>query len=88
MSLTDLITDKNLSPDMQLVADVCGIEVVRTLMAKLPGLRIYIPHPSRVTSIVRQYIHQRSRDGAGPVEIAAELGLSVRYVRDCLRSSS
>lgn len=86
MLLTDLITEKNLSPDMQLVADVCGIEVVRTLMAQLPGLRIYIPHPSRVSSIVRQYIVQRSAEGGSPAEIARELGLSVRYIRDSLRS--
>ena len=86
MSIIDLITPQHLNEDMQLIADACSIDVVRTLMSKVPGARIYIPFPQHLAPLVEEYIVIRVRDGASASTIARELGRPVEYIRKCIRT--
>lgn len=86
MSLTNRITYQHLSADMQLIADVCGIDVVRTLMVELPGTRLYVPHPNRIEPLVQAYIAELHTQNVPIRTIAKEVGLSIDYVRSAVRA--
>ena len=88
MSLTSHIQPEHLSPDMQLIADVCGIHVARKLMMELPGLRLYIPHPNRIESLVHGYIVEQHKQNVPLKTIAKEVGLSVDYVRNVIKNKT
>ena len=87
MPLSDHIEPSHLSADMKLIADVCGLDVARRLMSELPGLRLYVPHPNRVESLVRGYIEECHAQSMPLKSIAKEVGLSVDYVRNVIRNT-
>jgi Mor family transcriptional regulator len=88
-SLTDLIAFEDLSPDMRLVAESCGMDVAITLIRNCPGISIYVPRADKMTALVRRYIQQRYEGRSiGEAEIkqlAIELQKSPSFVRQVVR---
>ncbi len=76
----DLITDKDLTPDLKLLSDVCGIETVKTLLRNLNGLSFYIPKISHLDTLVIKY-YQLNKDKSYK-QIARELGVSEPYLKN------
>lgn len=75
-----MITIDEVTPDMRLLADVCGEEAMRQILRHLGGTQFYIPKMSKFDSFVLRYYNQNKDK---PLKyIAIQLGVSEQYVRN------
>lgn len=88
-AILDLLTAEDLPPDIRLVHDACGMEVVKSLLAHLGGGRFYIPKPVSIAPLFERYIRSvMTNGGEGDCDariIAARLGVSTEKVRAAAR---
>ncbi len=54
MNIYDEIEYEDLTPDLKLIADSCGIVTVRQLLKNLGGLTFYIPKITKLKNFVRR----------------------------------
>jgi hypothetical protein len=80
------IEKEDLTEDLDMIADVCGIESVRKLMRNYPGLSFYIPKVARLDTFVVRYLKINKRRGFK--QIAKDLGVSESYLRKVARNIS
>ncbi|MBM2814661.1 MAG: hypothetical protein HW421_1423 [Ignavibacteria bacterium] len=69
----------DLTPDLQLLAESFGIEIVRNLLRNFGGISFYIPKMSRLDGFIIKYIKENS--GKSLKIIASELGVSEHFLR-------
>lgn len=88
--LTDLISIDDLSADMRLIAQSCGLETAKKLIANCPGIQIYIPRPEHVEGLVKKLIVSRYGDrdlsDSEIKALAVELRKSPSFLRQVARS--
>ena len=88
-TLTDHISFEDLSDDMKLVAQACGLEVARSLIANCPGIQLYIQRPEHMNDTLRRYIAEwlngRRATEQEVKALAVLLRKSPRYVRRVMR---
>ncbi len=87
--LADHVSFEDLTDDMKLVAQSCGLEIARALIANCPGIQLYVPRPENMTQVMRRYVRSRIGERA-PTDaeikaIAIELGKSPSYLRQVMR---
>lgn len=75
----EFIDESELTPDLQIMADLCGMDLVRKLLKSLPGMSFYIPRISRLDSFVKKFISM-NRDKSRK-QIAKELNVSENYLK-------
>jgi hypothetical protein len=73
------IEEEDLTEDLGMIADVCGIETVRDLMRHYPGLSFYVPKLARLDTFVVRYLRTNRRRGFKL--LAHDLGVSESYLR-------
>ena len=74
----NLIEYEDLTPDLQLLADVVGMENTRVILRELAGVYIYIPNISRLERFVLRYLQDNIDK---PVKKTAnELGVSAQFL--------
>jgi hypothetical protein len=78
-NLYQSIQEEELTPDLQLLAQVCGMESIRIILKEFKGLNFYIPKITRIEKFVRRYL--RENQSKPPKELARELGVSENYVK-------
>jgi hypothetical protein len=76
----DLIALEDLTSDLAMVAESCGLDLVRKLLRNFGGISFYIPKLSRLESFVMRYLD--SNKVKPNKEIAIELGVSETFLRD------
>ncbi len=82
MDIFDMIEMEELTPDMRLIAEVCGEKAVRDLLRHLGGTQFYIPKMSKFDAFVLRYIKS---NWDKPIKlIAVELGVSEQHIRNKL----
>ncbi len=69
---------QDLTDDLELIASVVGIDVLRNLLRNLQGAYIYIPKISRLEKFVVRYLNQNNHKSLK--QIAVELGVSTQYL--------
>lgn len=74
---------EELTEDLKLIADVCGIESVRNMLKELSGTYFYVPKISRLDDFVIKYI-KRNNDKSKK-EIARSLNVSEQYLRTLIK---
>lgn len=74
----DLIQYEDLTPDLQLLTNVCGLEAVRQMLRHFSGLSFYIPRISRLDSFVTHYL--KSNKDKNIKEIAKFLNVSEQFL--------
>ena len=79
MDAIDKIKDEDLTPDLKLLADICGIETIRTLLRNYSGLGFYIPKLTKLDNFIFRYLSQN--DGKTLKEIAKELNVSENFLK-------
>lgn len=81
--ILDLLRVEDLPPDIRLIHDACGMEVVKLLLTHLGGGRFYVPKPVSLEPLFERFIRAVVDEaGVGDVRIiAARLGVSVEKVR-------
>ena len=79
----DHIDIDDLTEDLQLIAEICGMEAIRNLLRHYSGLNIYVPKISRLDRFILKYIGKnRSR----PIkQLALELKISEHHLRNLLK---
>lgn len=75
------LTKEDLSNDLLLIADACGIEVVRILLEKCSGIQFYIPNINKIKPIYIRRITTFNKENVTNKEIAFALNISEEYVR-------
>ena len=61
ITMNDIIEQirvNELTPDLQMVAETCGMEAVRQLLKNMAGLNFYIPKLSRFETFIERYMRQ------------------------------
>jgi len=67
-----------LTGDMKLIADQCGMDVLKRLLVGVPKIHVYVSEKPLVEA-QKRYIEKHYRQGNAK-EIAAKLGVSERFV--------
>jgi len=79
MDIFDEVTTEDLTPDLQILANQCGMDTLRTLLRNYGGLSIYIPRISRLDNFISKYLNgNRSKSMK---QLAVDLGVSEQFVR-------
>jgi predicted transcriptional regulator len=73
----------DLTPDIRLIADVCGIEAVREILRNLNGLQFYIPKVTSFERFVYRYINENNHKTIK--EIARELDVTEYYLKSVIK---
>lgn len=74
----NLIEYEDLTPDLQLLADVVGMDNTRVILRELAGVYLYIPNISRLERFVLRYLQDNIDK---PVKKTAnELGVSAQFL--------
>lgn len=75
----DRINEDDLTPDLKMISDACGLEAVRNMLRHLSGLSFYIPKITRLEGFVGNYM---SAHKDFPLKkIAKDLGVSEQYLK-------
>ncbi len=74
-----IIKEEDLTPDLQMLSEICGLEVVKDILRNFGGLNFYIPKLSRLDTFIERYI--RDNKNKTLKQLAKELNLSERYLR-------
>lgn len=86
--LADHVSFEDLTDDMKLVAQSCGLEVARSLICNCPGIQLYVPRPENMSEVMRRYVRARIGErlptDAELKAIAIELGKSPSYLRQIM----
>jgi Mor family transcriptional regulator len=77
------IEKEDLTEDLDMIANVCGLEVVRNLMRHYPGLSFYIPKVARLDTFVSRYLKTNKK--LGFKKLANELCVSESYLRRIIK---
>jgi hypothetical protein len=73
-----LIEYEDLTPDLQLLAEVIGMDTTRIILRELAGVYLYIPNISRLERFVLRYLTSNIEK---PVKKTAnELGVSAQFL--------
>lgn len=80
----DFLTDDDLDETLQLVADRCGMEVVRQLIRQMEGEMLSIPRIKTRRKLCERYIAATYQEYSAR-KIARKLGASVEFVRGHIR---
>lgn len=83
MDIYENINEENLTGDLSMLSDVCGIVNVRKILRHLGGISLYIPKISRLDGFVVDYI--KNNQTKSIKKIAGELGVSEQYIRNVKR---
>jgi hypothetical protein len=81
-----LISREDLTVDLQLIFDICGMDIVVQLIKNLSGLSIYIPKISHLDTLVEKYI--KSHPQKNYKEIAKDLNVSEPYLKNLVKRKS
>ncbi|MFH1050377.1 MAG: hypothetical protein V1779_05525 [bacterium] len=75
----DLLSESDLTTDLQILSDVCGLETVKIILKNLAGLNFYVPGISHLDTLVMKYLRKYPEKTFK--QIAFELGVSEPYLK-------
>jgi hypothetical protein len=78
-NIFDQIVEEDLTPDLRMIADVCGIEIVKKLLIHFSGINFYIPKISRLEGFILKYLSKH--ENLSHNEIAKELNVSGQFIK-------
>jgi hypothetical protein len=79
----DLMTFEDLTPDLQMLAEVCGIETVKKMLVNFAGINFYVPRISRLETLIEKYMQLNSEKTFN--EMAKELNVSAQFLKNLYR---
>ncbi len=83
MKAEQLINLEDCSGDLLLIADALGIDTARAIFTAFRGCNLYIPSTIPRSAVVR-YARQEQSKGRRVKDIAHDLQLTERYIRQLL----
>ncbi|MGQ9819248.1 MAG: hypothetical protein ACUVQ1_04900 [Candidatus Kapaibacteriales bacterium] len=79
------IIEDDLTNDLLIIANSCGIEVAGDLLRNCAGITIYVPKVSHLEKFISRYIRE-NLDKNFKI-IAPELGVSEQHIRNIFRNN-
>lgn len=79
MDVYNQIDFDDLTDDLQMMSNACGIETVQSLLRNFGGMSFYIPKLSRLDSFVWKYVKKNSDKTFK--QIARELKVSEQFLK-------
>jgi hypothetical protein len=79
IDLYEKLDYEDLTPDIRLLADVCGIDSARLILKNLAGLQFYIPKITSFEGFVYKYLVENKHKNNK--EIARDLEVSEAYIK-------
>jgi hypothetical protein len=73
----------DLSPDMQMIYDLVGIDIVKILLENYSGLSFYVPKITRFDTMIMRYIKQNREKTLK--QVAMELSVSEQYLKNLVK---
>lgn len=80
IDLYEHIQKDDLSEDLKMLAEICGMDVVVKLMKNYAGLQFYIPKINSFKNIYKRTIKNESNSISNK-DLAAKLEVSEEYIR-------
>ena len=74
------IRREELTPDLQLLAEICGMDSLRKILESLNGLSFYIPKMTRFERFIIRYLSENPDEKMK--ETAKKLGVSEQYLNN------
>lgn len=81
----DYISQEELTEDLQMLADVCGMDTVRLMLRNFSGLSFYVPRISRLDGFIDRYMKDNKEKSLKT--IALELGVSSQFLKNRQRAN-
>lgn len=75
----DEIEYDDLTSDLMIVAEYCGLDAVRKMLRELPGMSFYIPRISRLDKFISRFTKQNK--GKSRKEIAKHLRVTEQFLK-------
>lgn len=80
IDLFNNLTQDDLSNDLKMIADLCGMEIVIQLMRNYAGLQFYIPKISSFKSVYIRIIQSEGLNASNK-DLASKLDVSEEFIR-------
>ena len=75
----DLLSENDLTADLKILYNVCGLETVKIMLKNLSGLNFYVPGISHLDTLVLKYMKKYPEKTFK--QLAFELGVSEPYLK-------
>jgi hypothetical protein len=79
----DFVAADDLTPDLAIICDVCGMDTVKEMLRKMPGLSLYIPKTAHLETLVTRYLSENTDKTL--LQIAKDAQVSIAYLRQLER---
>lgn len=80
IDLFEFIQKEDLSEDLKMLAEICGMDVVIKLMKNYAGLQFYVPRISSFKNVYKRTIEKESK-AISNKDLAAKFDVSEEYIR-------
>lgn len=80
IDLYQQLQNEDLSDDLKMLAEICGMDVVITLMKNYAGLQFYIPRISSFKNVYKRALLNESKLISNK-DLAAKYDVSEEYIR-------
>jgi hypothetical protein len=74
------ITEEDLTPDLRMISDACGIDSVKGLLREFGGMSFYIPKITRLDKFILKYLDENNEKSLK--QIAKELNVSEQFLKN------
>ncbi len=75
----DLLSENDLTADLKILYNVCGLETVKIMLKNLSGLNFYVPGISHLDTLVLKYMKKYPEKTIK--QTAFDLGVSEPYLK-------
>jgi hypothetical protein len=79
-NVIEMVTIDDLTPDLQMLAQVCGIDTVKQMLLCFSGINFYVPKISRLESLIEKYMKLNNEKTFN--EMARDLNVSAQYLKN------
>jgi len=78
------LTPDDLTPDLRMLASVCGLDLIKKMLLNFPGMNFYVPRITRLDNFLGKYMIANQMR---PIkELARELSVSEQFIRTFYRN--
>jgi hypothetical protein len=79
----EILVRDDLSPDMQMIYDLVGLDTVKKLLVSYSGLSFYVPKITRFDTMIMRYIKQNREKTLK--QVAMELNVSEQFLKNLVK---
>jgi hypothetical protein len=78
----ELLTQDDLTPDLSMLAEVCGIDTIKLILKNFPAMSFYIPKIAHLEKFIKKYIMLYPEKNTKI--LAKELNVSEQFLKNMM----